>query len=76
MKKVWNKWQAITKKIVNMQANIVLFIIYFLLIIPLGLILKTFFPKVLFGHRHQARKGSFWIPYKKTTYDISFAKKQ
>jgi membrane-anchored glycerophosphoryl diester phosphodiesterase (GDPDase) len=76
MKSVWKRWLVISKKITGVQATIVLFILYFLLIVPLGLVLNLFFKKLLYGHRFKVKKDSFWIPYPKTRYDLTFAQKQ
>jgi hypothetical protein len=76
MNRTWKRWQTVTKRVANIQANVALFIIYFIFIVPLGIVLKLFIPKLLLGHRYKRKKKSLWLEYRKTTYDISFAQKQ
>jgi hypothetical protein len=76
MNRIWKRWQTVTTKVASIQANVALFIIYCIFIVPLGMFLKLFLPKVLLGHRYKKKKKSLWLEYTKTTYDMSFAQKQ
>lgn len=40
MQKIWEKWKKIAEKIGNFQATVIFSVLYFILIIPLGLITK------------------------------------
>lgn len=57
-------------KVGNIQASILLTIIYFLIIIPISLIRK------LGGKGKDLEKASYWIPRPKFKQDMNWAKKQ
>jgi len=76
MKNLWKKWKTLTKKIVSVQANIVLTIIYFVIFVPLGVFLQIFSKKTLLGHRYKVRHNTNWIKRKKVIYDLPFARQQ
>lgn len=76
MKNFWQKWQKITKKIVSVQATVLLTIVYSILIIPLGFFLKLFSKDILLGHRYSKKPHTFWIPVKKIKQDKAFAEGQ
>ena len=61
MKKVWQRWVRVTLKIASFQAGIVLTIIYFIFIVPLGFLLQVFFKQALIGHNIYATKNSYWM---------------
>jgi len=76
MKYIWKKWLLISRKLVSVQAAIVLTICYVLLILPLSLLLQILFKKVLLGHGYQKRNNSYWIKHNATRQDIHFAQEQ
>ena len=76
MKKIWQKWQEITKRIVSIQASFLLFFVYFILIIPLSFFLKISSKKALLGHKHSNKRNTFWIPVNKIKQDMNFAHEQ
>jgi len=76
MKNLWKKWKAITKRIVAVQATVVLTIIYFVFFVPLGIFLQVFSQKTLLGHRYKVRRNTNWIKRKKIIYDLPFARQQ
>lgn len=76
MTKLWRKWVILTKKFASFLASFLLTIIYFLIIIPVGVFIKIFAPKALLGHDSFQKKNTFWIKKKQTKHDINFAKQQ
>lgn len=42
IKKIWNIWKKITEKIGNFQATIIFSLLFYILITPLGIIIKLF----------------------------------
>lgn len=76
MKKVWKKWLKITKKVVNVQANILLSLFYAVFIIPFSIFLKMFFKNALLGHRYAKRKNTYWVKKKNVKHDLKFAQEQ
>lgn len=76
MKNAWKKWIKITKKIMHIWANIFLFIIFFVLVVPFSYLIKFFSKDSLLGHNALAKKGSYWVKKEKVKYDINFAKLQ
>lgn len=76
MKNAWRNWIKITKKIMHIWANIFLFIIFFILIVPFSFFIKFFSKDSLRGHNVSTKNGSYWIKKEKVKYDINFAKLQ
>jgi hypothetical protein len=76
MSQSWKKWLIITKKIASVQAGILLYIIYYIIIFPLGLFLRICFKHKLLGHRFNSRANTFWIKKTKTKQDLVFAREQ
>jgi hypothetical protein len=76
MTKLWRKWVILTKKFASFLATLVLTIIYFLVVAPLGIFIKLFAPKVLLGHDTHQKTNSYWIKKKQIKQDLSFAKQQ
>lgn len=75
MKKMWKSWIVISKKISGFLANIVLTVFYIFVIIPVGFIIKLFFPQIHQG-RIIVKKQSYWIKREKIEQDIKFAREQ
>lgn len=75
MKNLWQRWKVITKKIVNVQASIILIIIFILFFIPLGVFLNLFFKNITSGNK-SIKINSFWIKRNKVVHDLKWAKEQ
>lgn len=76
MKHGWNKWVKLSKKIATVQVNVLLFLFYFALIVPMGIFLNLFFKNVLLGHRYQKGNNTYWIKRKKLKQNLVFAREQ
>jgi len=76
MTKLWRQWVVLTKKFASFLASLVLTIVYFLIVTPLGLALKLFAPKTLLGHGNLQKNNSYWIKKKQVKHDLDFAKQQ
>lgn len=70
MKNAWSKWKIIAGKVGNIQADIFLTVIYFLIILPISLIRK------LSGNGKDIERASYWIIRPKFKQDMNWAKKQ
>lgn len=71
--KIWSGWKKIALVIARVNAEIILFIFYFLIFTPYGLILK------LFGHdplRLRTRNLREWIRYEPQEFDLEKLKRQ
>ena len=66
----------VAEKIAGVQASIVLFLIYIIIITPLGFVLQKFNPSVLQGKRVTGRKNSFWLKREVTKVTLSTASRQ
>lgn len=44
--KLFQKWKLFAEKVASFQANIILSIVYLLIILPTGIIMKLFFKKI------------------------------
>lgn len=42
MQELWNKWKKLAEKIGNFQASVIFSILYFLLVVPFGVISSVF----------------------------------
>jgi hypothetical protein len=76
MKAFWRNWLALSKKIVYFQTDILLTIIYYIFVVPLGFIMKIYFKKILLGHGHNTKLKSYWSKRADVKHDISWAKEQ
>lgn len=76
MNKYWEKWKKIVKIVVNIQSSILLFLIYYILILPMGLFLKTFSKKSLIGSHGKEKENSYWITRDKKKSGIIGARAQ
>jgi hypothetical protein len=72
MNNAWKKWMSLAKKFGNVQANVLLSVVYCLIIAPLGFLFK------LLGkfQTYNAKNSSYWLLRKKVKQDISWARKQ
>ncbi len=76
MKNAWAKWVKIVKIVVNIQASIILFVLYYLIILPMALILRVFSNKSLKGHGHELKDNSLWISRMKIKHSLIEARAQ
>lgn len=71
MQNAWHRWMNITKKVVDIQANILLGVIYFALILPI-----SFIRKANIINNKITKKQSYWVRKYAGKQDITWAKKQ
>jgi hypothetical protein len=76
MKKAWSSWVRIVKIIISVQTTIVFFVIYYLIIIPLGIALKLLSRDSLAGHDYALKKDSLWVSKPKIKRNIIWARAQ
>ena len=76
MKQLWKKWSRISKKIARVEADIILFIFYYIIIVPISLFIKLFFNNVLQSQQSVKSNASYWKKRKKLTQDFDFAREQ
>jgi len=65
MDKLWNRWKKISAKILDKEAGLILSILYFVLVAPFALILKTFADPL----NLKSKSNSFW--FEKETDNVS-----
>jgi len=73
LRKIWNGWKRFAKKFAQVQSEIILFIFYYLLFTPYGLLLK------IFGHdplQIRKRKTSTWKRTDPAQFDLEKLKRQ
>ncbi|HKD62093.1 MAG TPA: hypothetical protein VKB47_16650 [Terracidiphilus sp.] len=71
LKSLWTAWKRIGKKIADFQARILLTIIFFVLVMPFGLVTR-FFADRLYMKKRPVR----WFERKPETHDMAWAQKQ
>jgi hypothetical protein len=76
MNNYWKKWTRIVKAVVNIQASVVLFLIYYIFVLPIGLYLKMFSRKSLIGSLGREKENSYWIIREKAKIGLLWAKAQ
>jgi len=76
MKRIWQKWTTITKKVAKSIASIVLILVFIFIFLPVSLVLKTFFKETLLGHGGSLQKNTYWRKRQKIKQDLHFAKEQ
>jgi hypothetical protein len=72
-KSIWEGWKKFARGFARVQAEIILFLFYFLIFTPYGLILK------LFGHdplNIRGKKASTWRDHEKTEFDPEKLRRQ
>lgn len=76
MNKFWVKWVRIVKFVVSIQSSIILFVIYYLLILPIGLYLRFFSKSSLKGRFKAEKEESHWVIRNKVSTNILWARSQ
>lgn len=74
MNTAWNQWKKVSTKVAHVQAAIILFLFYFLCVVPLGVLMQRF-SKDQSTHRHKKQK-SYWKKRQYQNHDMSFAYEQ
>lgn len=60
MKKIWNKWKVISNKLLDKEATVILFLLYWIIVAPLGIVYKfTADPLNI-----KKRRRSYWFDKK------------
>lgn len=76
MKTLIEKWFKIVRKIINIQSNVLLFIVYYLIIVPVSVCLKIFGSKRLMGYSYFPKENSNWSIKIKQKHDLIWARSQ
>ena len=71
LKKLWEGWKKIAHKIANFQARVLLTIIYSLLILPFGLMVRFFSDSM-----HTKRRTIAWLDHPAIPNDLDEARRQ
>lgn len=71
LKRIWQSWKKIAHKIGDFQARVLLTVIYALLILPFGLIIRFFSDPLRIRHRPTS-----WLHHPDQTTDMPWAKRQ
>jgi hypothetical protein len=72
IKKIWSLWKSFAQKVGNFQARIILSILYFLIVTPIGLFIRLFRDPL----RLKERSNSYWLPVEDQTIDLDNTKRQ
>ncbi len=77
MKNTWKSVKAIAKKIANVQADIVLTIVFFIIIVPMGIVMRYFFKKSLLRTAPKSDgMKTYWISRVPSLQTLSEARRQ
>lgn len=64
-RKLWREWMALARHIGNFNARALITLVYFVLMAPFGLIMRSFTDPL---QLKQPPTNSFWLP--RETYDV------
>ena len=76
MKYFWKQWLKITKKIASFFATIILTIVYYIIIVPIGFFLRLVYKEQLLGHGNTIKTNSYWTKKTNRKQDLKWAKEQ
>jgi hypothetical protein len=71
LKVLWNAWKRLAHKIGNFQARVLLTILYAILILPFGLMVRFFWDPLQLKHR-----PTQWMDHPPEVHDMDWALKQ
>ena len=73
LKKLWNKWKTIAQAIADVQARVLLTLVYFIIVAPFGLLVRWFSdPLVIKRVPHR----SMWFPKHNPEQTLEGARRQ
>lgn len=67
----WNAWKRLAHKIGNFQARVLLTVLYVIVVLPFGLIIRLFSDPLRIRNR-----PTKWIDHPPEVHDLSWARKQ
>lgn len=71
IKRIWNFWKELSRKIGNFQARILLTIIYVVVVMPFGLAARFFSDPL-----HIKKRPQRWLDHPGDRFGIDWARKQ
>ena len=71
LQELWNAWKRLAHKIGNFQARVILTVLYAIVVLPFGLVVRFFSDPLRIKHRPTA-----WIQHPAEAHDMSWAQKQ
>jgi hypothetical protein len=73
LKQLWNKWKAFGQRIADLQARILLTLVYFIIVAPFGLLVRLFSDPLVLKHNPQR---SMWFPKHNPEQTLESARRQ
>lgn len=73
IKKIWAKWKTIAQAIADVQARILLTLVYFIFVAPFGLLVRLFSDPLVLKHNPQR---SMWFPKHNPEQTLEGARRQ
>ncbi|MGO9272292.1 MAG: hypothetical protein ACLQOO_19025 [Terriglobia bacterium] len=71
LKRFWEAWKVVARKIGNFQARVLLTIIYAVLVLPFGVCVRLFSDQLRIKH-----PPAKWLDHPNETADMEWARKQ
>lgn len=59
LRKLWNRWKAIGQKIADFQARLILTLVYFIVVLPFGLLVRLLSDPLAVKNKSRT---TMWIP--------------
>ena len=70
-KRIWEGWKVVARKIGNFQARVLLTVLYGVIVLPFGVIVRCFADPLRIKKR-----PTRWLDYRDTVDDMQWAKRQ
>ncbi len=73
LKKLWNKWKTIAQAIADVQARVLLTLVYFIIVAPFGLLVRLLSDPLVIKHKPHR---SMWFPKHNPEQTLESARRQ
>ncbi len=69
---LWSRWKTVAQRAAEIQANVVFFLLYYIAIVPMGL-LRLGGPSTL---KRSSRDAPSWNSHERTSADLTSSRRQ
>lgn len=76
MKNAWENWVKIVKIVVNIQVSVLLFVLYYVIIVPMSLVVKIISRHAFLGHSYNLKEKSLWSTRTQAKHSLIWARAQ
>jgi hypothetical protein len=73
LKQLWNKWKTFAQALADVQARVLLTLVYFIIVAPFGLLVRLFSDPLVIKH---VPHRSMWFPKHNPEQTLESARRQ